>query len=456
MEQLIPALILWKSDSFIFVIDGAHRLSALKAWADNDYGDGPASGAFFSQNIAADQMAVARATRKLVEAEVGRYADYKSLTEEQLASDAERAARFSIIFNRALHVQWIQGNQDVAESSFFKINSQGTVLDQTEEILLKNRNKSYAIAARSIVRAGTGHKYWSRFSPDNQSEIESSANELNDLLFQPNLSEPIKTLDLPLGGTSSPVDALKSLIDIFTIIDGGSDAKKAFNSLSEDTDGNQTIELLKRSLKVARRMTGNDAGSLGLHPAVYFYTERGKHSRYLFLGVLTSMADAVRNNDKLFFKRLTMQRRKIEGILINRKSLINQGLANVNSGQRIERIRDLLKKLVRHFEIEESITDSEILKILGLEGNAGDLKQIDASVGFSTEVKSAVFLQTAIDCAPRCNICGGLLHAVKSASYDHKTPVVSGGQGSIANGQIVHPFCNTGIKGSEETQALQP
>lgn len=451
-NELIPALILWKSDSFIFVIDGAHRLSALKAWADNDYGDGPASGAFFSQNIAADQMAVASATRRLVEAEVGRYADYKSLTEEQLAADTAKAARFSIIFNRALHVQWIQGNQDVAESSFFKINSQGTVLDQTEEILLKNRNKSYAIAARSILRAGTGHKYWSRFSQQSQSEIEKCANELNDLLFQPNVSEPIKTLDLPLGGTASPVDALKSLIDIFTIIDGGNDAKRAFTALSEDTDGSQTIELLKRSLKVARRMSGNDAGSLGLHPAAYFYTERGKHSRYLFLGVLTVISDAVRNNDKSFFKRFTLQRAKIEDVLIRRKSLINQGLANVNSGQRIERIRDLLKKLVHHFETETGIVDKDVLKFLGLEGTAGDLKQTDAPVGFSTEVKSAVFLQAAIDGAPRCNICGGLLHAVKSASYDHKTPVSSGGQGHFANAQIVHPFCNTGIKGSDDAK----
>ncbi|WP_159082436.1 DUF262 domain-containing protein [Paragemmobacter aquarius] len=451
-NELIPALILWKSNSFIFVIDGAHRLSALKAWADNDYGDGTASGAFFSQNINASQKTIALETRKLVEAEVGRYSDYVSMTEEQLAADHVKAGKFATIFNRALHVQWIHGNQDVAESSFFKINSQGTVLDQTEETLLKNRNRSYAIAARSIVRAGTGHNYWSKFSQENQKRIEGNAKELNDLLFQPDVTEPLKTLDLPLNGTASPVDSLKSLIDIFAIIDGESDAKKSLAKLTDDADGQQTIELLKRSLKVARRMTGNDAGSLGLHPAAYFYTEKGKPSRYLFLGVLSAISDAVRNNDKSFFKRFTSQRAKIENTLIARKSLIIQGLANVNSTQRVDKIRGLLKSLVIHFEKQDQVLDRDILRFLGLEGSAGDLKQIEAPVGFSTEIKSAIFLQTAVNCAPRCNICGGLLHVVKSASYDHKTPVAAGGQGHVANAQIVHPFCNTGIKGSDVSQ----
>ncbi|MCU0900836.1 MAG: DUF262 domain-containing protein, partial [Cypionkella sp.] len=41
--ELIPALILWQSESYVFVIDGAHRLSALKEWVEDDYGDGNTS-----------------------------------------------------------------------------------------------------------------------------------------------------------------------------------------------------------------------------------------------------------------------------------------------------------------------------------------------------------------------------------------------------------------------------
>lgn len=37
--DLIPAIILWRAGASIFVIDGAHRLSAILAWITDDYGD---------------------------------------------------------------------------------------------------------------------------------------------------------------------------------------------------------------------------------------------------------------------------------------------------------------------------------------------------------------------------------------------------------------------------------
>ncbi|MGJ8624729.1 MAG: HNH endonuclease [Yoonia sp.] len=47
----------------------------------------------------------------------------------------------------------------------------------------------------------------------------------------------------------------------------------------------------------------------------------------------------------------------------------------------------------------------------------------------------------------RCSICGGYLHATKSVSYDHILPSSKGGTGELENAQLVHPFCNTGLKG---------
>lgn len=454
--ELIPALILWKSESFVFVVDGGHRLSALKAWVENDYGDGALSYSFFNGEIDPDQKAIANVTRRLVEKEVGRYSTFHGMSESDLASDPLNSKLHATIFSRALHVQWIQGNQEVAESSFFKINSQGTPLDQTEELLLKHRRKSYAIAARSIVRAGTGHKYWSKFDQSVQAEIEKQSSIQNDLLFQPNAKEPIKTLDLPLGGTHSPVDALKYLIDIFSLVDGAFDAKKQMTSLSEDEDGSETLQLLKRSAKVITRLAGNDAASLGLHPAIYFYTERGKHSRFLFLGVVKLISNVIRDNNKDWFRKFTRVRKKIEETLHNRKSLINQGLANVNSSTRIERVADLISFMVAEYDQGKDIDDQSILKVLGLEGSAGNLQIIDAPEGFSTDTKSAAFLQVAIQTAPSCSICGGLLHTIKSVSYDHSVPKVAGGLGTLENAQLVHPYCNTAIKAGNFTPPAAP
>ena len=42
--------------------------------------------------------------------------------------------RANLLFTRTLQVQWVQGDASVAETSFFKINSQGTPLDELEQL----------------------------------------------------------------------------------------------------------------------------------------------------------------------------------------------------------------------------------------------------------------------------------------------------------------------------------
>ena len=71
--ELIPAVILWKNRDLLFVIDGSHRLSALIAWVQDDYGDGPRSRDFFNHIIPEEQLKVAERTRQAVEQEIGSY-----------------------------------------------------------------------------------------------------------------------------------------------------------------------------------------------------------------------------------------------------------------------------------------------------------------------------------------------------------------------------------------------
>jgi Protein of unknown function DUF262 len=66
-NELIPSIILWKSTEFVFVIDGGHRLSALRAWIEDDYGDGNVSIGYYSNEISSAQKRVAKKTRALVE-----------------------------------------------------------------------------------------------------------------------------------------------------------------------------------------------------------------------------------------------------------------------------------------------------------------------------------------------------------------------------------------------------
>lgn len=49
--DLIPEVILWRSGQFVFVIDGAHRLSAILSWLYDDYGDKHRSISFFENQV---------------------------------------------------------------------------------------------------------------------------------------------------------------------------------------------------------------------------------------------------------------------------------------------------------------------------------------------------------------------------------------------------------------------
>lgn len=445
-NEVIPSLILWKSPTYIFVIDGGHRLSALRAWVLDDYGDGPLSLAYFKGVISDEQKRIAKRTRQLIESRIGRRSHLKDLIDKKISDDPVRLKRANRLVTRALNLQWIQGNPDVAETSFFKINSQGTPLDETEEMLIKNRKKPIAISARAILRSGSGHQYWSAFSEDRQNQIESLAAELYELLFEPETTPPIKTLDVPFGGSVSPVDALSLLVELLTIAANRRPETLTIDKYADDIDGDETIAALTKSIQVLNRITGNSAGSLGLHPAVYFYNERGKYSRFLFLGMVALVAERIRNNDGQFFRNFTGGRRLIEQFLVENKLIIGFVLQNMSRAQRVPRMKLLFEFLVETVKSGKLPSLEETFSTIGVRGKIVDVDNLQGPTHFTDEAKSMMFMNSALSSALRCSICGGYLHPVKSVSYDHIKRLSEGGGGSVANGQLVHPYCNTGIK----------
>ncbi len=444
-NQLIPALILWKAPRYIFVIDGGHRLSALRAWMLDDYGDGPTSSEFFGGEISEEQKRMAKRTRSLIEREIGRYTTVKALIGASTATP-EAIRRSNNLVTRALDLQWVQGNADVAETSFFNINSQGTPLDDVESTLIKNRNKAVAIASRAILRAGSGHKYWSRFPEKNQKLIEELASEFHNLLFDPEAESPIKTLDLPLGGSVSPVDALELLIDFLLIASAPQVGVRVIGNDNDDLDGSDSIDVLTKARKVASWIVGNDSASLGLHPAVYFYNERGAYSRHLFLGMVNLIAEKLKNNDTTFFRKFTEVRGKLEEFLVANKSLLTQAFANTNREARVVRVHSLLGKLVDNFTNGNSLSIEELFAAIGLKGRILDVENLSTNSAISKNTKSAVYLRTSLAQALRCPVCNGYLYPRKSVSYDHVRAKRDGGDGSAENTQMVHPYCNSAIK----------
>ncbi|HZP78218.1 MAG TPA: DUF262 domain-containing protein [Pseudolabrys sp.] len=445
--DVIPSIILWRSTNFIFVIDGAHRLSALCAWISDDYGDRTTSKEFYADEISQEQMRIANRTRRLVENTIGKYEDLDRLVGK--AGTDIASIRAGAMNTRPIFLQTVVGNAKVAEDSFFAINSQGTPLDETETYLIKNRYTPVSIGARAIVRAGRGHAYWSAFNQKNQLEIIKLGGQIHELLFEPEVTTPLKTLDLPLAGSKSPVDALAVLIDYLAVCamkpvkaDDVADADEFKN----DETGDRTLEVLKAGLGIAKRITGNSSESLGLHPAVYFSNDKGKHSRFLFLGMSALVAEKVRNNDDGWFREFTLARKRVEHFLLENKSVIGVVLQNLGKRTRIPKMREMFRYLV-DMNTNTVPDPAEVFDHIGMTGKIINLTARTKSSRFSDDTKSQIYYRQAIESALKCPICHGLLDTTKSVSYDHITPVREKGLGIANNGQLVHPYCNSGIKG---------
>jgi len=276
--------------------------------------------------------------------------------------------------------------------------------------------------------------------------MEQLAADFYELLFEPEADEPLKTLDVPLGGSVSPVDALALLIE-FLVIAGTRDAAgKGIDKYADDGDGTETIAVLQNALEVIKRITGNSAESLGLHPAVYFYNERGKYNRFLFLGMTQLLTEKLRNNDDGFFKKFTSARARLEAFLMTNKSLLGILLQNMGKMQRVPKMCDLLAFLIAELNAGREVTAEQAIQHLGLRGRIIDVVNVQTSPHFTDATKATLFIRKALDAALVCPVCGGKLDPAKSVSYDHKIPIRDGGTGDVENGDLVHPYCNTGIK----------
>lgn len=444
--DLIPSVILWKSPQYLFVIDGGHRLSVLRAWVEDDYGDGPLSQRFFEYAVSREQASVAAKTRLLINARIGSWQHLQArLAQHDLVGEERR--RVTAISSRALPIQWVTGNADKAEASFFKINTEGTPLDDIEELLLRNRRRPIAIAARAVIRAGKGHRYWSSFSLENAARIEESAKELHQVLFEPELHRPVKTLDLPLGGAKGIRTALQVLIDFMLIANRNQEgAPRDVESQEEDTDGSATVESLRRSLRLAKRITGNDSGSLGLHPAVYFYGPSGVHSGPMFMGTIAHVGQRLSNNDPRFFPKFTEVRARLEAELIRHKDLIATILQKHSSRRRTESYESLLGDLIQLLSDGGTPTEEWLIERSGFRGRLLTARARQQASRFSDETRSEVFINVALASAPKCPVCLGYLDTEKSVSYDHIERVREGGLGEPDNCQLTHPYCNQSVR----------
>lgn len=446
-QQLIPAIILWRNaNSSTFVIDGSHSLSALAAWVNNDYGDGKISKEFYDGRIPDEEIEIAEKTRNLIKKRVGLFSDYELAIHHPEKVKEEIVAKAKVLGAIPLQLQWVDGNAERAEQSFFKINQQAVSINKTELKLLKSRRKPSGVATRAIMRSGIGHKYWSFLAEEKQLEIQIIAKEIHSLLFEPKLTNPIKTLDLPLAGKSTSSQTQSLVLDFVNIVNCDKFAKEKFEA--NDVDGEVTVQCLKNCRRILNRINSSHPSSLGLHPAIYLYSINGRFKTTSFYALLQFINILEERNE---FERFIKCREHFEELLKDYDYLIQAIVRNKRESMKAYpfvaefyiMVIDFLLETGSVKETVEQIKSSDkfgdILKDASLE------KEETLSSNFSRAVKSATFMKEALKDTPKCAICGGLLHK-KSISIDHINRKVDGGLGNSYNSQLTHPYCNSTIK----------
>lgn len=446
-DELIPAVILWRSQSgYLFVIDGSHRLSAIAAWVNNDYGDGKSSQAFYEGALPSEQRDIAINTRTLVDKDIGSYADHRGALENKAGYPKHVLEQARNLGSLAVQLQWVEGDISKAEGSFFKINQQAAPIDKTELKLLRDRRKPTSVAARAIIRSGYGHKYWSKFSANKQKQIRTLATEVYAALFTPLLTNPIKTLDLPIAGKIHSAQTLPLVVDMISIVIA-SDGGKAVLS-EDDKTGDTTINVLKRVRDLVLVINGNHPGSLGLHPAIYFYSRDGRFKSSAFLGMIKFVAELVKRKK---LDEFTRARKRFESFVLEYDYLAQQINRKLRTADRsfpyiarfFQLVLDGIGVTLTDAKIVAAIKKDEYFSYLATARPKPLLSK--ASKEFDSDTKSEVYIRSALYAVPRCGICGGIVH-VNSISIDHKKRRRDGGAATGENGQLSHHYCNTGFK----------
>ena len=98
-----------------------------------------------------------------------------------------------------------------------------------------------------------------------------------------------------------------------------------------DVDGSATVTFLTNFRSISSRIAGNSPGSLGLHPAVYFYSATGAHQPTAFLAVISVVEEMEKRRE---INPFIAHRYAFEELLLKYKYFINEIVRRYRSGSR--------------------------------------------------------------------------------------------------------------------------
>jgi len=481
--KIIPSIILWlnKENGLVYVLDGAHRLSVLRAWMLNDWGD--KAGDYYQRRDMGLINQAAVETRNLVKERIGLFNDYRIAYSEfnqiidegkaPKAAMAERLFHQATFYNRVvsglltLSVQWEKGDYDSAEQSFLRINRSGQALDPWEATLIEYRNSSYARCVMSIANGGESGHYWPTPTKDTRPDLVEALKQFDEKttriyrrLFVPPFRQPIADLNVPFMVAPEYFQKHKYLLEVLPLLTERTIAisdEKQIDLIRADYDKSANI-VIANAAKTLTTVENNldhmisdvsSSKSLSMVPLFYWYNHSGKFVRALFYGfvywLLSGTEEEIRDRKIIF----SINRDRFETILFEYKSEITPSLqlkagAGLKATTKVtEFIQELLILLNDNINKTVQQLDDEVVDLIQKKGLLyGSKSKVKKARGYSEKDKTTINIREMFTNSIRCHICGGVVNLQQSLQYDHTQDFAVYRVTDPETGKPTHPFCN--------------
>ena len=478
--HIIPSLILWRSteNGLIYVLDGAHRLSVIRAWMADDWGD--RANEYYDRRDKKKIIQIATETRTLVHSIIGSFDEFEKarresdvLVKEGKAPKVEMTEKqFSqstfysdvVTGNLTLFVQWEQGNYESAEQSFLRINRQGQPLDPWESTLIEYRRSSYSRCIMSIANGGEKGHYWPDI--DLTDDLKEIINEFPKLskeilrgLFVPPFQLPIKDINVPTMVAPAYFQKHIYLLEIIPLLVSREIAGEKEDQIKwfQRDSSEQPMVVIKNAQNILSTLSEriehlnsftNNSKSLSLVPLFYWYNHRGQYIRGLLYGFiywLFSGSEKDINQRKLAFSSV---RDKVEFVLFNFKVEIAEYHGKAGAGLKAVKslakfYHSLIDVLVSNPELNEKTETFESTIIGLLQGERKSKSNPKKNRGITNRDKTQVNIKELFESSSKCHICGGVVNLQYGGiQYDHVVDYADSGITDADGLKPTHPFCN--------------
>ncbi|PLT32531.1 DUF262 domain-containing protein [Bacillus sp. V5-8f] len=479
-NRVIPGVIFWLNTStgHIFVLDGAHRLSAIRAWFLDDWGDSQKALAY--NYLEEDEKAAANRLRALISNNIGSFNDcveagkiYREAVDnrkdpfEVLDEATVLKGRFSYNLSTSLNIpiQWVVGDYKVAEESFLNINTGGTPLESQEVDFLTYRRSPVARAITGIIANGYKDSVWIY----NIEECTDISKTLYNVLLNDSdnhINESITYMPFVKLQKKNGFYKHIFLLNLFAISaakkTGDNILKSTLSTLSNEENeivvAQKTLDTLKNLENMLYHIRGKLPQSMGLYPPLYFYSSDGKYREQMLLIFLAWFSKGNESDIKKRKRLFSLYREKFEECWLvardyifyamNRKGIGPRRLTEVSIGVLDVLLEFIIKGTTEKQETKDIVQD--FLKAYH-EPTFSSFMQDTDTLGvkykpFSSTVKNKIEIRNVIESQLKCEICGGYIDIGTSHQVDHKEERANGGTNDVRNARLTHPYCNKNRK----------